>query len=306
MGYLAVAPGTVEARLAAATSRWERLAAERPELVPAITLQRKLVGRLLDLTDQVEHGPLPRLTLPPRYLGAKLARGVPALAGEPIPLPIATLQPAFLGLCDVLGQGGAGAAAEQISAAVTELRIDVRLLLTASLMRDQTTIRAIAERLSLAPDLVWLTAELTTSPFVHILQRTLLGPPGPEAVVAGGLAAWRWGYCPACGSWPALAEQVASRRLLRCSFCALGWDAHDRCPYCGGAVAGGATTSDAAAWPRAELCEGCRGYVKVVASDAPLPFPLVTVADLETAHLDFTAAQRGYSRPALRTFTAAR
>jgi len=31
--------------------------------------------------------------LPPKYLAAKLARGVPALSGEPIPLPVPVLTP---------------------------------------------------------------------------------------------------------------------------------------------------------------------------------------------------------------------
>src|SRR6185436_3615885 len=89
----------------------------------------------------------------------------------------------------------------------------------------------------LAPDLVWLVAELAVGPFVYVLQRTLLTT---GAVVAAGdalsaaLKEWSRGYCPACGSWPAMAEVVDGHRLLRCSFCAAAWElAQYACVYCG-------------------------------------------------------------------------
>ena len=60
-----------------------------PDLAPALDLQRELLSRVIDLAATLDGGRLPRLSLPPKYLAAKLARGVPALAGEPIPLPVA-------------------------------------------------------------------------------------------------------------------------------------------------------------------------------------------------------------------------
>ena len=92
MPYVALAPATRESRLAAAGARWDALLAVRPDLEPAVALQRQLIGLVVDLADTIEHGRLPRLSLPPKYLAAKLGRGVPALAGEPIPLPVAAAQ----------------------------------------------------------------------------------------------------------------------------------------------------------------------------------------------------------------------
>jgi Protein involved in formate dehydrogenase formation len=208
--------------MAAAASRWAAILADRPELAPAVALQQQLIALVVDLTETVEHARLPRLSLPPRYLAAKLTRGIPAFATEPIPLPVPAMAPALLSLCDELARGGAGETAEHIRSAIAESRMDAGSLLTASFTRDQDAIRTGATHRSLSPDLVWLVAELAVSPYAHVLQRVLLTPADPT--LAAALANWGHGYCPACGSWPALAEIHESHRVLRCSFCAHAWE----------------------------------------------------------------------------------
>ena len=86
-----------------AASRWDSILLARPDLAPAVDLQRKLIGLVIDLTGALEQGRLPRLSLPSRYLAAKLKKGIPALAGEPIPMPTAVLKPVLLQLCAGIG-----------------------------------------------------------------------------------------------------------------------------------------------------------------------------------------------------------
>jgi FdhE protein len=289
--------------MAAAASRWAAILAASPELAPAVALQQQLIALVVDLTETVEHARLPRLSLPPRYLAAKLTRGIPAFATEPIPLPVPALTPALLSLCDELARGGAGETAEHIKSAIVESRMDAGSLLTASFTRDQDAIRTGATHRSLSADLVWLVAELAVSPYAHVLQRVLLTP--AEPTLAAALANWGHGYCPACGSWPALAEIHESHRVLRCSFCAHAWELKTfGCVYCGAGgdrfvtFAGSATRPDR----RVEICGGCGGYLKTVDVEELSPFPLLAVADLETMELDMLAMEKGYRRPALKDF----
>src|SRR5205814_7646083 len=130
----------------------------------------------------------------------------PALAGEPIPLPVPVLKPALGKLCDALAEAGAGDAASHIRSTLDETRIDAGSLLTASLQRDQTAIRTGATHRGLSPDVLWLVAELAVSPFAHALQECLLAPADAASPLTAALTAWSHGYCPMCGSWPALAE----------------------------------------------------------------------------------------------------
>jgi FdhE protein len=243
--------------------------------------------------------------MPPRYLAAKLARGIPALAAEPIPLPVQALVPALLGLCDELASGGAGDTAEHIKAAIVEARMDAGSLLTASFNRDQHAIRTGATHRGLSPDLVWLVAELAVSPYAHVLQNVMLTPPSGDSALAAALADWSHGYCPACGSWPALAEIHDSHRVLRCSFCARAWELKSlSCVYCAAGgdkfviFAGSADRPD----QRVEICGGCGGYLKTVDVAELSPFPLLAIADLETMALDMMAMERGYGRPQLKEF----
>jgi FdhE protein len=155
----------------------------------------------------------------------------------------------------------------------------------------------------LAPDLVWLVAELALSPFVHALACSLFAHPAPP--LAEALDHWQFGYCPVCGSWPALAEVIDRRSVLRCSFCAAGWDhPGDRCIHCGhGGDRFELLTPSADRPDRAvEVCGACSGYLKVTRVRELSPFPLVAVGDLETMELDLTAIEKGYKRPDLPTF----
>ena len=296
---------TRESRMAAAASRWATILAARPELAPAVALQEHLITRVVDLTDIVERAPLPRLSLPPRYLAAKLTRGIPGLAAEPMPLPLQVMTPALLGMCDELARGGAGETAEHIKAAIEESRLDAGSLLTASFNRDQHAIRTGATHRGLSADLVWLVAELAVSPYVHVLQSVLLSPAVPDAALSTALTNWTHGYCPACGSWPALAEIHESHRVLRCSFCAHAWELKTfACVYCGSASERFVTFAGSVDRPdlRVEICGGCGGYLKTVDVAELSPFPLLAIADLETMELDMMAMEKGYRRPPLMDF----
>jgi FdhE protein len=277
------------------TRRWDDLRTARPDLAPAVDLQQRLLSIVVSVAGALE-GKLPRLSLPPKYVAAKLARGVPMLSGEPIPVPVRMLKPAFLDLCEALAAGGAGDAAEHIKHSVESGQMDAGSLLTASLARNQDAIRTGAIHRGLAPDLVWLLAELAASPFAHALQRALL----PTA------CDWNHGYCAVCGSWPALMEVVDGHRILRCSFCASAWERNEySCTYCGDSSE---TFITAAPDPervqrRLEICGACQGYLKTLDVPGLSPFPLLAIYDMETMDLDLAAMEHGYSRPPLREFT---
>jgi FdhE protein len=304
MPYVTIPAFSKEKLTNSAEARWERIAGQRPDLAPALALQRELLGRVMDAAAVLEGGRLPKLSLPPRYVAAKLARGVPALAGEPIPVPVPVLTPTLLQLCDALAAGGAGAAAEHIKAAIDGRMMDAGSLLTTSLNRDQTALRTAAVHGGLAPDLLWLVAELAVSPFVHALQRLLFGSATGELDAA--LETWNRGYCPACGSWPAIAEVVGGHRTLRCSFCASAWELTTyACIYCGesGEPFVTAAPDEARKDRRVELCRACGGYLKTADLTELSPFPLLSISDIETTDLDVAAMEHGYGRPALRDLT---
>ena len=302
MPYVPVLPPQAGRVADTAERRWAAILEARPDLEPALILQRRLIALVCGGSDAIGVAGLPRLSLPPRYLAAKLRQGVPALADEPIPVPVAALRPVLMELSGALAGGGAGAAADHIRAAIDSGDIEPASLLAASLARDQHAIRTGAVHRGLAPDLVWLIAELAISPFAHALQRSLFSQDG----VADALAQWNRGYCPACGSWPALAEVIGGHRTMRCSFCASAWELTTyACVHCEevGEPFVTAAPDRERTDRRLELCRTCGTYLKTVDVPELSPFPLLAIADLETMDPDVAAMENNYRRPELKTFT---
>jgi FdhE protein len=220
----------------------------------------------------------------------------------------------LIGLCGELAAGGAGEVAEHIRSAIESRQLDAGSLLAASLSRDQGAIRTGAVHRGLAPDLVWLVAELAVGPFAYALQRAVFADAAHEAQtdaprsdhpVGLALHGWNHGYCPACGSWPAMAEVVGGHRTLCCSFCAAAWELTTyACVYCAEDGEGFVTAApdEERKDRRVEVCSGCSGYLKTVDVTEMSPFPLLSIGDLETMDLDMAAMDHGYAKPAMKDF----
>jgi len=305
MPYVPVLAPTGSDALGAAEDRWAAVTRARPDLEPAVALQRRLLTIVVAIADELQQSRLPRLSLPPKYLAAKLARGVPILAGEPIPVPTRPLAASAVRLCEELAAGGAGAAADHIREEIASGGIDAGSLFTASLARDQQAIRMGATHRGISPDLLWLVGELAVGPFAWLLQNALLSTPP----VAEAMEEWRHGYCPACGSWPAVAEVVGGHRTLRCSLCSSAWELKNyACIYCGNDEESFVTAAPDLERKdrRVEACGGCGSYLKTIDLSELSPFPLLALSDLETMDLDMAAMEHNYARPPLRSFARPR
>jgi len=167
-------------------------------------------------------------------------------------------------------------------------------LLSAAVRRDPAAIAGLAAGSSADPAALSAVAELAAVPPLTAAAQRLRGP---------ATTPWPYGYCPACGAWPVLAELrgLERARVLRCGRCAADWPWEWlRCVFCGerhherlGLLAGEETRDSR----RAETCVSCRGYLKSIATlQPPSGFELL-VLDLETVELDLAALDRGFARP---------
>ena len=276
-----------------ALAQWAEIGANLPDLAPAVALQQRLLRLMIDASAGLEGTRAPGLTLD--SLRDKWQRGVPALRNEVIAIPPA-LKDCLPPLCTALADCGAGESAMHIRDAITARDIDADSLLAVSLGRNQQAVRTSALHMGFSPDLVWLIGELGSAPLAHHLWTTI------DYRRAATNDAWTKGYCPFCGSWPALIEARDGLMTLRCSYCAFGWLLQEhRCIYCGNAGGDFVTAAPDVSAPqrRVELCGRCSGYTKVIEVVDSTPFPLLAIQDLATMHLDHGAMNRGYRRPEL-------
>jgi FdhE protein len=285
-----------------ATRKWAEIEAKSPDLGPALVLQQRLVGLMIDAAASLD-GIAP-LDMTSDDIAASLTRGLPVLRSEQTAIPPRLT--AFLpSICTALAEGGAGDSAAHIGDAIARYHIDAVSLLSVSLARNQKAMRTSALHMGFSPDLVWLIGELGSSPLAHHLQHLVLRSAprtGTGVSPRSGFLEWDRGYCPFCGSWPVFIELVEGRRLLRCSYCALGWTlTTERCIYCGNSGDGFLAAALDVGQPgrRVELCAACGNYTKVLEAPAPTPFPLLAIDDLATMPLDAATMERGYRRPEL-------
>ena len=122
-----------------------------------------------------------------------------------------------------------------------------------------------------------------------------------EHELSGYLAdapAWEKGYCPICGSLPALGWLEADgRRVLFCSFCWHSW-ALNRvvCPFCGthNPQQLSYLHADEEREYRLDLCDACRKYIKTVDSRNLVRRAYPPLEQIASLHLDIKAAEAGY------------
>jgi FdhE protein len=280
--------------------RLGELSSSRPDLDRALDLQHTLLSRQIDLLEVIRTGGLPGLALPPRYVSAKLQRGIPVLHGEPVPLPAHIFALSAREFSEHLAKGGAGEVAAAVGRALDGRALDAAALLSACFGRDQRRVRFMASQAGVSPDLAWLVAELALAPFAYLLQGRAL--PTDHPVIAAAVSAWDRGFCPACGSWPAVIEAANGVHRLRCSFCAACWQLSSyRCVYCGNDRESFVTAAPDPEQPgrRVQLCGDCGGYAKVLDVTEPIEFPLIAVEDLASMDLDMLAIERKYLKPPL-------
>jgi hypothetical protein len=293
----------LEQRRARAEARWARLAAGSPHLARAVALQRRTVGTQLDLlwavAPLVAEAPVPAETA----VLSRLADGLPVLRAELAPLPVDVLTPVAIDLGSAITAASGFAAARRAADALAGREIDAARLLALVYQRDQNAVRQLASEHGVNVDMLWLLGDLVVAPIAHLQQRAALRESDPESPIREALERWDHGYCPACGSWPALAEFFFGERLLRCAFCACTWRPRtDQCVYCDTRDERFATVVPDRNQPgrRIELCKACGGFLKTTDTDTITPFPLVAIEDLATADLDQAALHHGFKRMALR------
>jgi len=293
----------IDARRQRAEARWTALATLAPHLARAVALQRRTLGTQFDLlravAPMVATAPIPSET----QVLDHLADGLPVLRANIGPLSVGVLTPVMADLGAAITSATGHGAARRVADALTSGAVDPARLLALVYQRDQDGVRQLAADHALVVDMLWLLGDLVVAPIVHLQQRAALRDGEPESPVREALERWDQGYCPACGSWPALAEFFFGERLLRCAFCACTWrQAVDQCAFCHAAGEAFATVVPDRQLPgrRIELCRACGGFLKTLDVELVTPFPLVAIEDLASSDLDQAALHHGFKRLPLK------
>jgi FdhE protein len=263
--------------MAPALQRWLQ---QNPFLVPLAHFEAQVRAA-------AEAVPVPALALPAwsEHL-AEHENGVPLLLGESHGAPLRAAA------AELLGPASERVVEVALPAPLAEGMKEVRAVLA----RPEARVEAIRWLLAGAgPDSAPVQAALLQLLAWKCFGRLL-------APVLDPFAAWRnghrWGRstCPLCGALPMMAQARGGVRTLVCGCCASRWrDAPPGCPHCGNRDTGrrARLESRGAAGLRLDVCEACKGYLKVYTGEGE---EAVFLADWPTLALDGLAAERGYVR----------
>lgn len=112
---------------------------------------------------------------------------------------------------------------------------------------------------------------------------------------------WMKGYCPICGSLPALLFSVGEgERRAYCSWCSTRWKLHRlQCPSCDNRhhESLGYLYAESEPSYRIQYCRLCRNYFKLVDTREMLDLPYFPLEEWTTLHLDLLAQRDGWQQP---------
>jgi formate dehydrogenase accessory protein FdhE len=239
------------------------------------------------------------VSLGPEEARAKLAAGLPLLQDVALEVDLAAFHGLLLRLvCALENPGGSGRDRySRIREALEADRVETGTLLSSIAGGDQGPVAAAAHSLQLDADLVRTLVRNALKPALHAWRRQL-------SPLLSGIP-WDRGTCPICGAVAILGELQDNHlaKHLRCGQCGADWPFRRlRCTYCGNEdhqSLGYLYGEQRHAERRVEVCDKCKGYLKVIVSFHPTPPDILPIEDLATLHLDYIALERGYDRVAI-------
>lgn len=264
------------------------LVAEEPALASELELRAGLIRLLAHA-----HVSASALLLPGERVRAKLARGVPLLDGEIIPIT-STLTALFERLAvAMLVDVQQRDAAQAVLDAVRSHRLHAQHVVGEAIVGHDDHIAALAGAADVDAGLLGTLADLASRPLLADLGRHL--------APARSLGRWERGYCPICGGRPLLTELVRPSPQLRCGRCTTAWAWElPWCPECqGGRLSdlSPPTTTSVPGWTT-YCCECCQTYLKVAGTARMDSLPELLLDDLATWKLDRAALAAGLGRKA--------
>lgn len=232
---------------------------------------------------------------------AKMGKGLPLLSNVNLEIDEEALSNLLMRLAEAVETASEqdksttfAVDARRIRMAFNQNRLNIGELLCHIAAEDNNNLKSYAESLQLNEGLLGMLAKNAFKTALIAWQRQL-------TPVAGGIS-WRNGYCFICGAKPTLGElrENTLAKYLRCGQCGADWPVKRlQCIYCGNEdhkTLNYLYSENMGKEFRVDVCDKCRGYLKVIFAFSATPAEMLAIEDLATLHLDFIAEEKGYSR----------
>lgn len=278
------------------TDRLNELREERTEHEEILAFYGRVIAAQRQAQQETT---VPKLDLTQDILQMKIQEGFPIIDRVTFPVDREAATRLFATLCQlsleenpVLAGGG-----KALLGAMEAENLDFESLINAVLQEDSEGLAGMAADLKVESPVLQVLAKLS-------LQPSLLAAKA-AVIQTAALDDWRYGYCPVCGSLPAMAALVGEggQRQALCSFCGHIW----RVPRLGCLFCSTAEDKEVHYFYtegddlyRVQVCDSCQDYLKTIDTRKGGDAEAMAVDDVSTSHLDLVAEEKGYQRKAPR------
>jgi FdhE protein len=277
-------------------NRLEQCRKDRSELEEILAFYDKVLAAQHETQEQT---PIPELDLSAEQIKLKIEEGFPLVDSGNFSVDKDSSKSLFRRLCQLSEEENPvlASAGKALLEAVDSGSLDTAELSKAVLQNQAETIDGYAKDLEVPLPVLQALAKLSIQP--SLLATVASVAKGSE------LNRWRHGYCPVCGGLPAIAALVGEegKREALCSFCGHLWKLPRLgCPFCSTEKQEDLRYfyGEGDDLYRVQVCEQCKGYLKVVDTREGGDPVALAVDDVVTAHLDLLAEEEGYQRKAPR------
>jgi FdhE protein len=276
--------------------RLEQCRKESNQLEEVLTFYGKVLAAQHETQEET---PIPEIALTEERIKLKIEEGFPLMDWKDFSVDKSSSERLFRKLCQLSTEENPvlASAGKALLEALDSGRRDTAEISEAMLQNQAETIEAYAKELEVPLAVLQALTKLS-------IQPSLLATVASVAR-SSKLANWRQGYCPICGALPAIAALVGEegKREGLCSFCGHVWKLPRLgCPFCGNEKQEDLRYfyGEGDDIYRVQVCEQCKGYIKVVDTREGGDPKALAVDDVVTAHLDLLAEEEGYQRKAPR------
>jgi FdhE protein len=278
--------------------RLKQLRRERAEHDEILAFYKKVLTAQREAQKETT---IPEIDLPEEQVNLRKDEGFSLIERENLPVDQNCAKQLFQRLCQLSIEENPvlAAAGRSLLEALDEEKLDFARLTSAVLRGDTKPIESAARELGTEFSILQTLVKLS-------LQPSLLSTALAVAQQAD-LDDWRYAYCPICGALPAIAGLVGEEgsRLAACSFCGHFWRLpRVGCPFCSNEEHEKLRYfyGEGEELCRVQVCDECRGYLKVMDTRERGDAMAISVDDIASAHLDLLAEQQGYHRKAPRVW----
>jgi len=252
--------------------------AERPAYAEILAFYENI---FLAQEDTKGHIDIEPIQVPKDLLSVKLKERLPLINRADFAVDVKASEALLRKICQLAAKANKVLAesSSKIMDALDKGRLEASGLFSKILSEDDTCFDGVTQKLEIDRNVLVFFAYSSITPSVCLCAEQL-------ATYLDKETPWEKGYCPVCGSLPALSIlRGEGERSLVCSFCSHEWEApRICCPF---------FFSEEEKNYRVDVCDNCHKYIKTVdarKTDRPVnPF----VEQISTLHLDMLAQEEG-------------